>query len=91
MKSLEEANGRLQENTILGPTATVFTNPPASTGVMDASDDFHSEIVIPSTSITSAVLDNRKGNRRISFRLRYTAIQKADAIIFLRIATQKLR
>ena len=72
---------RLEENTMLGPTATVLTNLPASTCVLDVSDNHHSVMVLPSTSSISAIVDNRKGNRGSYFRLRRTAIQKDYVII----------
>ena len=82
MNSLEETNVILKENGMLGPTTTVITDPPASTRVLDVSNNRRSMMVLPSTSSTSAVADNGKGNRGSSSRLRHTEIQKIDAIFF---------
>ena len=66
-----EKNVTLNENSILGITETVLENPPESTLVRDVSDDYRSEIVLPSTSSASAVTCSRKGNRGSSCRARH--------------------
>ena len=60
IKHLEEENGMLEENTILGPTVTVLTKPPKSILSRDATDDHQSLMVLPSTSGTRTVADKRK-------------------------------
>ena len=90
MKSLEEVNDRLEENALLRPNTIVLAYPPTSTRTLDSSDDHHSIMALPNTSSTSTVSDNRKINRGSSRRLRHTASQKADAILFFEDSNAKM-